>query len=147
MGVIHVPAKPWSEIDDAGVGPITATAPMESTLSPRLFCALSMSIESRMPWKLRKKREAHDEVQALKLKFLDLAVQLDPAPEEFERVLVEAALEEPTDGPARGVVTDILLDWEMVRANPRAAMWMLDQAAAPPDERKRPRRARDAPDE
>ena len=139
--------KHWSGTDDAGAGLVAVMAPTDSTLSPRMFCALSMHIESRMPWKLRKKHAAHDEVQALKLKFLDLAVQLDPAPEEFERVLVEAALEEPTDGPARGVVTDILLDWEMVRANPRAAMWMLDQSAAPPEERKRPRRARDAPDE
>lgn len=142
-----MPAERGAQVNHAGAGPVAVTTPMESTLSPRMFCALAMHIESRMPWKLRKKREAHDDVQALKLKFLDLTIQLDPAPEEFERVLVEAALEEPTDGPARGVVTDILLDWEMVRGNPRAAMWMLDQSAAPPEERKRPRRARDAPEE
>jgi hypothetical protein len=110
-----------------------------------MFCALAKSIESRMPWKLRKKREAHHAVEELKLKFLDVAIERDPEPEDFERVLVEAALNEPADGPARGVVTDILLDWEMVRANPRAAVWMIEQAAAPPEER-RPRR-RDASEE
>ncbi len=95
-----------------------------------------------MPWKLRKKREAHHEAQELKLKLLDRVIALDPEPEELERILLEAAPEEPVDGPARGIVSDVLLDWEMVRANPRTALWMVEQATAPPDER---RRRRDAP--
>ena len=99
-----------------------------------------------MPWKLRKKREAHHEVESLKLKLLDLAIARDPEPEEFERVLLEAALEEPVDGPARGIVSDILFDWQMVRANPRTALWMVEQATAPPEER-RPRRDESAGDE
>lgn len=94
-----------------------------------------------MPWKMRKKRDAHHDVQALKLKFLDLVITLDPEPDQIERVLVEAALEEPTDGPARGVVSDILLDWEMVRTSPRTALWMVEQATAPPEERRPRRRA------
>ena len=108
-------------------------------MRPRDFSLLAMSIESRMPRKLRKKREAHDQVQDLKLKFLDRVVALDPEPSEMERVLLEAAFEEPLDGPARGMVTDILLDWQMVRTSPRAALWMVEQATAPPEER-RPRR-------
>ena len=108
-------------------------------MRPRDFSLLALSIESRMPWKLRKKREAHDAFQELKLKLLDRVIAVDPDPEDLERVLVEAALEEPTDGPARGIVTDILLDWDMVRTSPRTARWMVEQATSPPEER-RPRR-------
>jgi hypothetical protein len=98
-----------------------------------------------MPWKLRKKRQAHDEVEALKLRLLERVIALDPEPGELERVLLEAALEEPTDGPARGVVTDILLDWQMVRTSPRTALWMVREATAP-DEPRRRRDAADAPE-
>ena len=108
-------------------------------MRPRDFSLLAMSIESRMPWKLRKKRQAHDAVQELKLKLLDRVIAADPEPEELERVLVEAAFDEPTDGPARGLVTDILLDWEMVRTSPRTALWMVEQATSPPEQRS-PRR-------
>jgi hypothetical protein len=92
-----------------------------------------------MPWKLRKKREAHEVVDDLKLKLLERVIELDPEPEDLERVLFEAALEEPLDGPARGVVTDILLDWEMVRTSPRTALWMVEEAVAPIEPRRRRR--------
>lgn len=98
-----------------------------------------------MPWKLRKKREAHHDVQELKLRLLERVIAVDPEPEDLERLLVEAAMEEAVDGPARGVVTDILMDWEMVRGSPRTAWWMVEQAVAPPEERRPRRDGSDAP--
>ncbi len=117
------------------VPPRSRPRPVDSPIRPREFSLLAMSIESRMPWKLRKKREAHHEVQELKLKLLDHIVSVDPEPDEIERVLFDAALEESVDGPARGVVSDILFDWEMVRTSPRTALWMVEQATREPEQR------------
>jgi hypothetical protein len=59
-----------------------------------MFCALAKSIESRMPWKLRKKREAHHVVENPRAAVW--MIEQAAAPPEERRPRRRDAPEEPT---------------------------------------------------
>ncbi len=76
----------------------------------------------------------------LKQRILDAVIEAAPDADDFERALLEsaAALGIP-GGSARGICSDIMLEWRMAHASPQFLPWLREEAARP-DEPRRKRR-------
>jgi len=96
---------------------------------PREFCRLLKAVDCRPPRQRARDQQADLVGAALKARLLDHVMAADPEPEGFEATLLEAARAggDPT-GAARGVASDILLEWEEART-PGFIAW-LERAAA-----------------
>ncbi len=113
----------------------------ENLITPREFCLLLKQVD-RQPPRLSRDLEPDLLGLGLKQRVLDAVIAADPPAEEFERALLEsaAALGLPA-GSARGVCSDILMEWRMAQASPNFVPWLREEAARPPGPRKRRREA------
>ncbi len=113
------------------------------TILPREFCLLFKQVDRQPP---RLSRDLEPDLLGLELKqrILDAVIAADPPAEEFERALLESAgtLGIPS-GAARGICSDILLEWRMAHASPHFIPWLREEAARPPGPRKRRREGDD----
>ena len=112
---------------------------MAVTIRPREFCLLLKQVDRQPP---RLSRDLEPDLLGIELKqrILDAVIAADPPAEEFERALLESAasLGLPS-GSARGICSDILLEWRMAHASPHFIPWLREEAARPPGPRKRRR--------
>ena len=116
---------------------------MAAPLAPREFCLLLKQVDRQPP---RLSRDLEPDLLGIELKqrVLDAVIAADPPAEEFERALLESAstLDIPS-GSARGICSDILLEWRMAHASPHFIPWLREEAARPPGPRKRRREGDD----
>jgi hypothetical protein len=114
----------------------------QAAIAPKEFCLLLKQVDRRPP---RLSRDLEPDVVGIELKqrILDAAIAADPPAADFERALLEraAALDLPA-GAARGICSDILLEWRMAHASPGFVPWLRAEAARPPEPRKRRREDR-----
>ena len=112
-----------------------------SAIGPREFCLLLKQVDRQPP---RLSRDLAPDLLGIELKqrILDAVIAADPPAEDFERALLEsaAALGLPA-GSARGVCSDILMEWRMAQASPNFLPWLREEAARPPEPRRRRREA------
>ena len=115
----------------------------EHPIAPKEFCLLLKQVDRQPP---RLSRDLEPDLLGLELKqrILDAVIAADPPAEEFERALLESAstLGIPS-GSARGICSDILLEWRMAHASPHFIPWLREEAARPPGPRKRRREGDD----
>ena len=115
----------------------------EPGITPREFCLLLMAVARQPP---RLSRDLEPDLIGIDAKHRILAATAttDPPPAEFERALLESAagLDLPA-GLARGVCSDIMLEWRMAHASPEFVPWMRREAAAPPGPRRKRREERE----
>ena len=115
----------------------------EHPIAPKEFCLLLKQVDRQPP---RLSRDLEPDLIGLELKqrILDAVIAADPPAEEFERALLESAstLGIPS-GSARGICSDILLEWRMAHASPHFIPWLREEAARPPGPRKRRREGDD----
>ncbi len=116
---------------------------MAASIVPKEFCLLLKQVDRQPP---RLSRDLEPDLLGLELKqrILDAVIAADPPAEEFERALLESAgmLGIPS-GSARGICSDILLEWRMAHASPHFIPWRREVAARPPGSRKRRREGDD----
>ena len=116
---------------------------MAAPLAPREFCLLLKQVDRQPP---RLSRDLEPDLLGIELKqrVLDAVIAADPPAEEFERALLESAstLDIPS-GAARGICSDILLEWRMAHASPHFIPWLREEAARPAGPRKRRREGDD----
>ncbi len=108
-------------------------------IDPQEFCLLLKQVDRRPP---RMSRDLEPDFIGIDLKqrILDAVIEAAPEPDDFERVLLEsaAALDIPA-GSARGICSDIMLEWGMAHASPHFLPWLREEAARPPEPRRKRR--------
>jgi len=106
-------------------------------IDPTEFCLLLKQVD-RQPPRLSRNLEPDLLGIELKQRILDAVIAAAPAAADFERVLLESAasLGIP-DGPARGVCSDVLLEWRMAHASPHFLPWLREEATREPRKRRR----------
>lgn len=110
-----------------------------STISPREFCELLHRV-TRTPPRLSRNLEPDLVGIELKQQVLVAAIAADPDAASFPERLTECALALGiADGAARGVCSDILMEWRMALASPEFIPWLRAEAEREP-RRKRQRR-------
>ena len=112
-------------------------------IAPKEFCLLLKQVDRQPP---RLSRDLEPDLLGLELKqrILDAVIAADPPAEEFERALLESAgTLGISSGAARGICSDILLEWRMAHASPHFIPWLREEAARPPGPRKRRREGDD----
>ena len=121
--------------DDSGAGQLP--------ISPKEFCLLLKGVDRQPP---RMSRDLKPDFIGIELKqrILDAVIAADPPAEDFERALLEgaASLDIPF-GSARGICSDVMLEWRMAHASPHFLPWMREEAARPDEPRKGRREGRD----
>ncbi len=102
---------------------------MSARPRPRDLCRLLKAVDCRPPRQRARDQQADIVGADLKGRLLDYVIALDPEPERLEATLLAAArsVGDPT-GAARGVASDILLEWEEAKV-PGFVAW-LEKAAA-----------------
>ena len=115
----------------------------ENRIAPKEFCLLLKQVD-RQPPRLSRDLEPDRLGLELKQRILDAVIAADPPAEEFERALLKSAstLGIPS-GSARGICSDILLEWRMAHASPHFIPWLREEAARPPGTRRRHREGDD----
>lgn len=113
-------------------------------VDPQEFCILLKQVD-RQPPRLSRDLEPDLIGMTIKHRILDAVIAAAPEAADFERTLLEraASLDIP-HGAARGVCSDIMLEWRMAHASPHFMPWMRQEAAAPHEPRKRRREEREA---
>jgi len=113
------------------------STPVRPSVDPKEFCLLLKQVD-RQPPRLSRNLEPDLLGIALKQRILDAVIAAAPAAADFERALLEsAALLGIPDGPARGVCSDVLLEWRMAHASPHFLPWLREEAAREPRKRRR----------
>lgn len=117
----------------------------EAPLRPAEFAQLAhASIAASESRRRRRQRDTEPDRVGLEMK-LDLLAAIeaaDPDPEEFERFLLEYALQPGRpSGPVRGVCSDLWLEWETVVSTPAYADWLRAGGQEIGDEVRSPGRA------
>lgn len=117
--------------------------PPATAIDPREFCTLLKAVDRRPP---RLSRDLEPDLIGIDLKHrvLDALIADPPGASDFEAALLEraAALDLPS-GSARGICSDILAEWRMAHASPTFLPWLREEAARPPEPRRRRREERD----
>lgn len=95
---------------------------------PRDFCTLLKAVDCRPPRQRARDQQADLVGNATKERLLSYAIAADPEPEAFAATLLAgaASIGDPS-GAARGVASDILLEWEEAKV-PGFVAW-LEEAA------------------
>lgn len=110
-----------------------------AAISPREFCELVRQVTRTPP---RLSRNLEPDLVGIELKRLVLtaAIEADPDAANFPERLTECALRLGlADGAARGVCSDILMEWRMALTSPSFIPWLREEAMREP-RRKRQRR-------
>lgn len=124
-----------------GAGAVPEPGPI--SIDTAEFCRLLKEVD-REPPRLSRDLEPDLIGIGLKHRILDALLTEPPDEDEFESVLLERAAELGlTPGAARGVCSDILLEWRMAHASPVFMDWLRQEATAPRGPRKRRREERD----
>jgi hypothetical protein len=113
------------------------------SIDPAEFCRLLKLVDREPP---RMSRDLEPDIIGIGMKqqILDVMLVAPPAPEQFAAVLLErAAALDFAPGAARGVCSDILLEWEMARSSPEFIPWLRREAENPRGPRRRRREDRD----
>jgi len=113
------------------------------SIEPEEFCRL-LKLVDREPPRLSRDLEPDLLGVTIKHQILDTLLIDPPSASEFPVTLLEraAALDLPA-GAARGVCSDILLEWQMAHSSPHFIAWLRHEAAQPPGPRRQRRRERD----
>ncbi len=113
------------------------------SIDPREFCLLLKQVD-REPPRLSRDMEPDLIGIGIKQRILDAVLVTPPTEEDFAPVLLECAsvLDLPP-GVARGVCSDILLEWQMAHSTPTFMAWLRAEAAQPPEPRRKRRAERD----
>lgn len=107
------------------------------TITPREFCQL-LKLVDRQPPRLSRNLDPDLLGIEMKQRILDAAIEADPTSDEFERVLLERATALGlAEGAARGVCSDVLLEWRMAHASPHFIPWMREEATREPRRKRR----------
>lgn len=112
-------------------------------IDPEEFCRL-LKLVDREPPRLSRDLEPDLIGITIKHRILDTLIAEPPTASEFATAILEraAALDVPA-GAARGVCSDILLEWQMAHSSPQFMAWLRHEAAQPPEPRRQRRRERD----
>jgi hypothetical protein len=112
-------------------------------IEPGEFCRL-LKLVDREPPRLSRDLEPDLIGVTIKHQILDTLLSDPPAASEFATTLLERAsmLDLPA-GAARGICSDILLEWQMAQSSPHFMDWLRHEAAQPPAPRRQHRRERD----
>ena len=112
-------------------------------IDPTEFCLLLKQVDRQPP---RMSRDLEPDFIGIDLKqqVLDAIIAAGPPRDEFERALLEsaAALDIPA-GAARGICSDIMMEWRMAHASPHFMDWLRAEAVRPPEPRKKRREDRE----
>ena len=112
-------------------------------VNPAEFCRLLKLVDREPP---RMSRDLEPDIIGIGIKqqILDALIADPPEPEQFEAVLLErAATLDLAPGAARGICSDIVLEWEMARRAPEFMPWLRREAENPRGPRRRRREERD----
>lgn len=112
-------------------------------VDPAEFCRLLKLVDREPP---RMSRDLEPDIIGIGMKqrILDALLTDPPAPEQFAAALLErASTLDLAPGAARGVCSDILLEWEMARSSPEFLPWLRREAENPRGPRRRRREERD----
>ncbi len=112
-------------------------------IDPEEFCRL-LKLVDREPPRLSRDLEPDLIGITIKHRILDALLTAPPTASEFTTTLLERAstLDLPA-GAARGVCSDILLEWQMAHSSPQFMDWLRYEATQPPEPRRQRRRERD----
>jgi hypothetical protein len=117
--------------------------PALAPIDPREFCLLLKQVD-REPPRLSRDMEPDLIGIGIKQRILDALLAAPPAAADFAPALLEcaSALDLPP-GVARGVCSDILLEWRMAHSSPAFMAWLRAEATRPPEPRRKRRTERD----
>lgn len=115
------------------------------TLQPAQFCGyLLQAIEASEGRRKRRRRDTTPDALGLQLKrdLLGLAIEQQPAPEDFEGWLLRQVLAAPASGPVQALCTEILAEYRIAADDEGFALWL---AAGAPSADAESGEARDTP--
>lgn len=114
-----------------------------TAIEPREFCQLLKQVD-REPPRLSRDLEPDLIGIGLKHRLLDAVLADPPDAAEFVTTLLARAdtLDLPA-GVARGICSDVLLEWEMAHSSSVFMAWLRSEAARPPEPRRKRREERD----
>jgi len=94
---------------------------------PAVFCqALLRALEAAEGRRKRRKRDQTPDQLGLDLKrwILEQAITDDPAPEDFERWLLDLVIRTPGSGGVRAMCQEVLLEYRLAQHDPDFRAWL-----------------------